>query len=305
MGAQDRYFARQGERNSDNFSRTIHHEYLEKQTLTPPSQKRKISSPNFPENLAYCARLDAVDESLKNNFQKDIGSFWWLAQISRPDFFYAENRCAKLINQPTLRLGQRIQEVKDYLAETPSLGITFTRNPQAPILSGYVDAAFASEENFVSRIGYFNFFRGNLVSWASENPSRLLSSSTEAECRGLVHFSKENQWHRQFHQELGLHNVSSPTIVHEDNTASISLSSNLGTPHKRSKHFGLEWAIFKESVGLKELSLVHVSTDFQPADMLTKSLVSAKFSEFRDMVMGGKDIQSHFLGVTTASYVAF
>ena len=149
-------------------------------------------------------------------------------------------------------------------------------------------------------------FQSNLVSWASENPSRVLSSSTEAECRGLVHFSKENQWHRQFHTELGLFKVSVPTIVYEDNTASITLASTLGTPHKKSKHFGIEWAIFKEAVELKELTLIHVSTDDQPADMLTKSLMTQKFFEFRDSVMGSAEKQNHFGGkILAAQAIAF
>ena len=191
-------------------------EYLEKEKC--PVTKKLFTSPNFPENLAHCDTLDTVDENLKNGFQKDIGSFWWLAQISRPDIFYAVHRCAKLINIPTPRLGQRIQRIKDYLSTTPSLGITFTRTAGTPVLSGFVDAAFAAEDDFKSRVGYFYLFKGNLVSWASENPSRVLSSSTEAECRGLVHFSKENQWHRQLHAELGLFSVGTPTIVYEDNT---------------------------------------------------------------------------------------
>ena len=162
-----------------------------------------------------------------------------MAQISRPDIFYAVHRCSKLINTPTPRLGQRIQKIKDYLLQTPALGITYSREKENPFLSGFVDAAFAAEDGVASRVGYFFLFKGNLVSWASENPSRILSSSTEAECRGLVHFSKENQWHRQFHGELGLCDLNVPTIVYEDNTASITLANTLGTPHKKSKHFGI------------------------------------------------------------------
>ena len=84
-------------------------------------KKSSVTSPNFSEVFSPCEVLDKVDESLKLDFQKDIGSFWWLAQISRPDIFYAVHRCAKLINKPTLRLGQRIKKIKDYLsAKDPS-----------------------------------------------------------------------------------------------------------------------------------------------------------------------------------------
>ena len=259
-----------------------------------PPLKQPATNPNFPENFAKEDSLDREDQSLKKEFQSDIGAFWWLAQISRPDIFYAVHRCSKLVNKPNRRLGQRIQKIKDYLSLTPSLGIVFQRNTNSPILSGYVDAAFASEDQHASRVGYFFLFRGNLVSWASENPSRVMTSSTEVECRGLVTFGKENLWHRQFHQELGLFNLDQPTIVYEDNTASIQMANDLSTTHKRSKHFGIEWCFFKESVEKREIKPVFVPTDQQPADMLTKSILTPKFVEFRDMIMGEEPLQNHF-----------
>lgn len=261
---------------------------------TFPPLRSPATNPNFPEKFLPEDKLDREDQSLKQQYQRDVGSFWWLAQISRPDIFYAVHRCAKLINTPNLRLGQRIQKIKDYLELTPSLGVVFSRYDSPPTFSGYVDAAFAAEDGFASRVGYFYLFRGNLVSWSSENPSRVMTSSTEVECRALVHFGKENVWHRQLQKELGLFSVSNPTIVYEDNTASITLASSQGTPHKKSKHFGIEWAFFKEAVELKEVKLMHVGTDVQAADMLTKSLTTPKFAEFRDMVMGGPDLQAIF-----------
>lgn len=259
-----------------------------------------VKSPSTPyfasENFSSAADFTRVDESLKKGFQSDIGAFWWLAQISRPDIYYAVHRCSKLQNTPTKNLGVRIQQIKNYLLETASVGIVFQRKgPSTPILSGFVDAAFATEGEAVSRLGYFFLFLGNLVSWSSENPSRIMTSSTEVECRGLTQFAKENMWHLQFHKEVNLFKTDAPTIVFEDNTAAITMSSDPGTPHKRSKHFGIEWAFFKESVTLGEVSPSYVSTDEQAADMLTKPLPPKKFVYFRDMVMGGNDLQQHFV----------
>ena len=151
-------------------------EYLAKSTQGLkkfPLLKSPATNPNFPENFTPDSSLDRLDETLKKQFQSDIGTFWWLAQISRPDIFYAVHRCAKLVNKPTPRLGQRIQKIKDYLSLTPSLGVVFQRHSDSPTLSGYVDAAFAAED---SRVGYFFLFRGNLLYWASENPSRIMTS---------------------------------------------------------------------------------------------------------------------------------
>jgi hypothetical protein len=267
-----------------------------------PSLKSPATNPNFPEASAPDDNLDRLDETLKKEFQSDIGAFWWLAQISRPDIYYAVHRCSKLVNKPNKRLGQRIQKIKDYLSLTPSVGIVFQKQENSPTLSGYVDAAFASEDGAQSRVGYFFLFKGNLVSWASENPSRVMTSSTEVECRGLVTVGKENLWHLQLQKELGLYKVQEPTTIYEDNTASIHLASDLSTPHKRSKHFGIEWSFFKESVEKGEIRPVYVSTDQQPADMLTKALISHKFIDFREMVMGNQDLQDHFDQIKCVSH---
>jgi hypothetical protein len=129
-----------------------------------------------------------------------------------------------------------------------------------------------------------------------------VTSSTEAECRGLSQFAKENLWHRQFHSELNLFPPDGPTTVYEDNQAAITMSENPGIPHKRSKHFGIEWSHFKESVELGEVKAIYVSTEEQPADMLTKNLPMKKFLKFRDMVMGPKHLQEHFDNVVKATH---
>jgi hypothetical protein len=228
------------------------------------------------------------------NFQSDIGSFWWLAQISRPDIYYAVHRASKWATKPSKKLANWILQIKKYLAATSHLGIVFQRaGGTKPILSGFVDAAHGAEGG-ESRTGYFFLFLGNLVSWTSENPKRVMTSSTEVECRGLCQFSKENVWQRQFHEELGLFPVDKPTIAWEDNSASIHLSTNPGVLHKRSKHFGLEWALFKQCVEFKEILPVFVKTEDQPADMLTKPLGAKKFLRFREMVMGEEKLQKHF-----------
>ena len=240
------------------------------------------------------APSEVTDESLKKIFQSQIGGLWWLAGISRPDIFYAVHRCSKLQNRPNKKLGAHLQKIFSYLCGTISLGIVFKRSTgETPLLSGYVDAAFATEAT-ASRIGYFYLFKGNLVSWTSENTSRIMTSSTEVECRGLVQFSKENLWHRQFHEELNLFQVDGPTIVYEDNTAAIGLSKDPGNPHKRSKHFGIEWAFFKQGVERQEIHPVYVSTDDQLADKLTKSLPPHKFIKLRDLIMGEAALQYHF-----------
>jgi hypothetical protein len=76
--------------------------------------------------------------------------------------------------------------------------------------------------------------------------------------------------------------------------SSITMSSDPGVPHKRSKHFGVEFSYFKQSALLGEIKVEYISTEDQPADMLTKCLPAAKFEKFRDSVMGVDRLQRHF-----------
>src|SRR4051812_46250909 len=111
-------------------------------------------------------------------------------------------------------------------------------------MHAYVDASFASEEKARSRVGWWFFFGGGLVSWCSENPTRVMTSSTEVECRALSQFCKESMWMQTLQTELKHFWDGSPTKVFEDNTSAISLSSSPGVVHKRSKHFGIEFFFF-------------------------------------------------------------
>ena len=236
-----------------------------------------------------------MDESLRRKFQSIIGALWWLTSISRPDIYYAVHRCAKMQNKPNKTLGKCLDKILQYLASTKNLGLVYQRHPaDTPVLSGYADASFASEPQSLSRVGYFYLFKGNLVSWCSENISRVVTSSTEAECRGLVQFTKENIWHRKFHSELKMFSLSTPTIVYEDNMSSISLSKNLGVPHKRSKHFDIEFNFFKQSVDWKEVVPIFVATEEQAADMLTKTIPATQFVYLREKVMGSQQMQDLF-----------
>src|ERR1700760_4930075 len=124
------------------------------------------------------------------------------------------------------------------------MGIVFKRpnvtfsgdRPTLPkgALEAFCDASFASDSGFRSRIGYFFFFLGGLVSWSSSLTTRIMSSSTEAECHALVATGKENVWEREYINQLKLFGPLPPTKVLQDNRAALLLSA--GAPsHKRSK----------------------------------------------------------------------
>ena len=121
-----------------------------------------------------------------------------------------------------------------------------------------------------------------------------MTSTAEAECHGLVALGKENIWQRDFQNVLGFFREFGPTVVFQDNTAAIRLASGVCKVHKQSKHFGVEFAAFREYVGFGEIKIYHRATDELAADMLTKNIPADKFVKFRDIVMGDHDKQIFF-----------
>ena len=172
----------------------------------------------------------------------------------------------------------------------------YQRHPAStPVLSGYADASFASEDESLSQVlDTFIYSKATLVSWTSEiflvwshlQPRQSVGDSFSSQKKI---FGTEN-----FILSSKLFSLSTPTIVYEDNTSSISLSKNLGVPHKRSKHFDIEFNFFKQSVDWKEVAPLYVSTEEQAADMLTKTLPTQQFVYLREKVMGSQQVQDYF-----------
>jgi len=190
-----------------------------------------------------------------------------------------------------------------YLKQDPDRGIVYTRpklihengifTPEGPLLNGSADSSFADAPSKKSTLGQVYWFLGALIDWKSKTSTRVLDSSTDADCCSLVMFGKENSWLRDLLKELGIFMVNKPTPVQEDNTAAIALSGQ--GPTKRSRHYDISFYKFKEQVELKEMALEYVNTHENPADFFTKPLARTKFEYFRGIIMGGDLLQRHFL----------
>src|SRR5262249_18115977 len=148
-------------------------------------------------------------------------------------------------------LWRKLGYIVHYLAGTQHLGLVYTRpklpfTKDDPLLSAMCDSSYGSEKDNMSRVGWFFSVAGGLVSWDSKVSSRVMHSTTEAECHGLVSLGKENIWQRDFQNVLGFFRNIGPTLVFQDNSSAIRLATGGCRIHKKSKHFGIEFAAFRE-----------------------------------------------------------
>ena len=74
-----------------------------------------------------------------------------------------------------------------------------------------------------------------------------------------------------------------PTTIYEDNSACISYSKN-NTCHARTKHIDLRAYDLRDQVREGKITLIHVDTKQQLADMMTKTQLKNTFMMNRDKV---------------------
>ena len=90
---------------------------------------------------------------------------------------------------------------------------------------------------------------------------------------------------RQLLKELGFPQID-PTPVFEDNASAITLATKWSGNNKRTKHFSIRIHFLLEQYTTSVIELVHLSTDYQIADILTKPLPTDQFLRLRDLLLG-------------------
>ena len=71
-----------------------------------------------------------------------------------------------------------------------------------------------------------------------------------------------------------------PTVIHCDNTSSISLSKN-PVQHSKAKHIPIKYHYLRELVANKKIILEYIPTQEQVADLFTKPLNRDVFEHLR------------------------
>ena len=118
--------------------------------------------------------------------------------------------------------------------------------------------------------GYVIFFGNSLISWKSKKQSTVSLSSVEAEYRSIRRLVAELAWLSRLLHELTITDVT-PIPVKCNSKAAIYIAHN-PVFHERTKHIELDCHFVQEKLLADLISLSHISTKQQPADLLTKPL---------------------------------
>ncbi|KAI4353346.1 hypothetical protein L6164_002304 [Bauhinia variegata] len=126
----------------------------------------------------------------------------------------------------------------------------------------------------IATIGFCVFLGDSLISWKSKKQPTISRSSAEAEYHALACVTSEILWLKQLLRFFDV--KAQPVMLFCDNQSAIHLASNPFS-HEHSKHVDIDCHFIQEHVNSRFLHLVHVKSEYQPADILTKALPQQQF----------------------------
>ncbi|CAM9987771.1 unnamed protein product [Phaeothamnion confervicola] len=150
---------------------------------------------------------------------------------------------------------------------------------------GYVDADWMRNLDNRRSVGAHVFLRsGAAISWLSKLQNCVASSTREAEYVATTYTAQHAVWLRRLASCLGLE-VSSPTLLDEDNRSCVALASDVFSEH-RGKHINIKFHIVRKQVASGATTLVPKKAVDQLADLLTKPLPVPRIRTYGKIYQG-------------------
>jgi len=235
----------------------------------------------FPPGYKPLAATDReVLEAKQLDYPKIAGSVLYLSTITRPDIAYAAGVLARYISRWSLAHFKAAKHLLRYLRGTSDLCLTFNANAGSRILLGFADADWGGcQDTRRSTSGYVFKTFGGVTSWRARRQPTVSLSTAEAEYLASADAAKQAIWLRTLLEDLG-YPQQEATTIYNDNMGAILLSKN-PVHHDRSKHISLRHHFLRDQVNDNIISLIHVPSKGNEADLLTKSLSSDLYEGLR------------------------
>ena len=216
----------------------------------------------------------SVDQSL---YRSMIGSLLYLT-ASRPDITYAVGVCARYQANPKISHLTQVKRILKYVNGTSDYGIMYCHCSDS-MLVGYCDADWAgSADDRKSTSGGCFYLGNNLISWFSKKQNCVSLSTAEAEYIAAGSSCSQLVWMKQMLKE---YNVEQDVMtLYCDNLSAINISKN-PVQHSRTKHIDIRHHYIRDLVDDKVITLKHVDTEEQIADIFTKALDANQFEKLR------------------------
>nr|GEX10454.1 retrovirus-related Pol polyprotein from transposon TNT 1-94 [Tanacetum cinerariifolium] len=203
-----------------------------------------------------------------SHYRGMIGTLLYLI-ASRPDLQFTICMCARYQARPTEKHVHAVKRIFRYLRGTVNRGLWYPKDSSVA-LTAFADADHAGcQDTLRSTSGSVQFLGERLISWSSKRQKSAAISSIEAEYITLSGCCAQILWMRSQLSDYGLE--FNKILMYCDNKSAIALCCN-NVQHSRSKHINIRYHFIKEQVENGVIELYFVNTEYQLADLFTKSL---------------------------------
>ena len=234
-------------------------------------------------------------------YRSVIGKLNFLEKSARLDIGYATHQCARFSIDPKESHTVAVKRIGRYLKGASNEGLIL--DPKDYSFEVFADDADHSgnwkfgestddEATAKSRTGYIIKYAECPVVWHSKLQTEIALSSTETEYVCLSESLRDTIPMMQFIKEIQDREFKVPTttpVVHcrlfEDNLGALDLA-RVPKLRSRIKHMNLKYHHFRSFVRKALISIHHIGTLEQPANVMTKPLGEEDFKRHRFTLMG-------------------
>ncbi|GJS20988.1 putative ribonuclease H-like domain-containing protein [Tanacetum coccineum] len=229
-----------------------------------------VSTPLATTKLDADLQGTLVDQT---KYRSMIGGLMYLTS-SRPDIAFATFVCARYQACPTDKHLREVKRIFRYLRQTINMSLWYSKDSGFELIA-YADADHAGcNDDCKSTSGGIQFLGDKLVSWWSKKQDCTAMSSTEAEYVSLFACCAQVIWMRTQLLDYGFR--FNKILIYYDSKSAIAISCN-PVQHSRTKHINISYHFIKEHVEKGTIELYFVGTEYQLADLFTKSLPKERF----------------------------
>ncbi|XP_015162366.1 uncharacterized mitochondrial protein AtMg00810-like [Solanum tuberosum] len=215
-------------------------------------------------------------------YRKLVGKLNFLTN-TRLDLAYGVQLLSQYMQDPREPHLHAAFHMLRYLKKDPTLGVFMSSSANFRV-QAYCDSDWAAcPDSRRSVSGYIVLLGDSPVSWKSKKQETISLSSAEAEYRSLRKVVGELTWLQRLFEELNVPQTG-PFSVYCDSQAAIHIARN-PVFHERTKHIEVDCHFVRTKLQEGLITLHHIDTHAQLADILTKALTGIKHSALLDKLV--------------------
>jgi hypothetical protein len=245
--------------------------------------------------------LDGKQFNERWDYRSVIGKLNFLEKSTRLDIGYASHQCVRFSIDPKESHAVAVKRIGRYLKGTRDEGLIL--DPKDYSFEVFADADHCGNWKFdesaddkataKSRTGCVIKYAGCAVVWHSKLQTEIALSSTKAEYVCLSESLRDTIPMMQLIKETQDHGFDVPTStpvvncrLFEDNSGALELARVPKLRSRTKQHMNLKYHHLRSFVRHSLVTIHHIGTFEQPADVMTKPLGEEDFKRHRFTLMG-------------------